>query len=130
MSYRGPVFAVLLGLVLLGVDVGAAQITGTLGTSPSNATSRALDQLNQSVMRPVPSLPPAPVVRPATVWVPDQYIRVPGVASDVHVPAHWEHRLPSGQLYSPPLVGTTPEGQAVPLPPGSYPSTRPSLFAD
>lgn len=130
MSHGGAVLGVFLSVVLLGAGVGAAQITGTLGTSPGNATSRALDQLERSVTRPVPALPPAPVVRPGSVWVPDQYIRVPGVASDVHVPAHWEHRLPGGELYSPPLVGTTPDGRSVPLPPGSYPPARPGLFAD
>jgi hypothetical protein len=130
MSHRGLVLGVVLGVVLLGAGVCAAQITGTLGTRPGNAASRALDQLERSVTRPVPALPPAPVVRPDSVWVPDQYIRFPGVASDVHVPAHWEHRLPSGELYSPPLVGTTPEGRSVPLPPGTYPPARPGLFSD
>jgi hypothetical protein len=130
MHQRGPGLGVVLGVVLLGAGVCAAQITGTLGTRPGNATSRALDQLERSVTRPVPALPPAPFVRPDSVWVPDQYIRVPGVASDVHVPPHWEHRLPSGELYSPPLVGTTPEGRSVPLPPGTYPPARPGLFSD
>ena len=66
-------------------------------------TQQAVDQITRSVTRPLPSLAPPVVARPNSVWVPEQF--APG---DVRVPAHWEHRLPDGSLYVPPLVVTDP----------------------
>jgi hypothetical protein len=49
---------------------------------------------------------PAPA--PRSVWVPDQYVRVPGEPNPVHVPGHWEHRLPGGTLSVPPVTVERP----------------------
>lgn len=81
--------------------------------------SRALDQARDSAMRPVPSLPPTSVSRPDMVQ--DRFVGVPGSGGQAHIPAHWERRLPDGESYVPPLTGSTPEGQVVQYPAGTYP---------
>jgi hypothetical protein len=84
------------------------------------ASSGALDQIERSVTRPLPQAPPpAPVPRPDSVWVPDRSVATPG--GTVHVPGHWERRLPTGDHHVPPLVVCTPGGQCAPEPGGTRP---------
>ena len=104
-------------VLLVGIAVAGAQLPSPL-RSP---TSRAIDQLRDSSMRPIPTAPPAAIARPETTWVPDRFVTVPGIPSQVHIPAHWEHRLPDGESYVPPLTGLTPEGRVIQFPAGSYP---------
>jgi hypothetical protein len=85
------------------------------GGGPS---SRALDQLERSVTRPLPSVPPATSPRSDQVWVPDRIVPTPG--GTVHVPGHWERTVPStGEYYVPPLVVCTPGGQCTAEPAGA-----------
>ena len=76
-------------------------------------TRRAVDQMNSSSMRgvPVPPLPATP--RPDMVWVPDQYVPVPGHPGGVHVPGHWNQVTPDGHVIVPPLTVTVPGTGAV-----------------
>jgi hypothetical protein len=76
-------------------------------------TGRAVDQLNSSSMRgvPVPRAPVAP--RPDMVWVPDQYVPVPGHPTGIYVPGHWRQITPDGHVIMPPLTGTVPGTGAV-----------------
>ena len=66
-------------------------------------TQQAVDQINRSSMRPLPSLAPREAPRAGDLWVPEHF-----TLGDVKVPAHWERRLPDGRLYVPPLVVTDP----------------------
>src|SRR5437879_12787266 len=102
-------------LVLLsGTPVAGAPLPSTL-TTPR---SRALDQLRNSSMRPIPTTPPAATARPDSTWVPDRFVTVPGTPGQVHVPAHWERRLSDGESYVPPLTGLTPDGRVSRVPAG------------
>jgi hypothetical protein len=71
-------------------------------------TGRAVDQLNSSSMRGQPAPPAAS--RPAAdmVWVPDQYVPIPGQPGGVHVPGHWVQVTPDGHVNRPPLTVTVP----------------------
>ena len=91
-----------------------AQLGG--GSTPS---SRAIDQIERSVTRPLPPLPPAPAPRSDSVWVPDRY--VPGSAGPVHVPGHWEQRVSPYEVQVPPLVACTPGGDCALVPGGVRP---------
>jgi hypothetical protein len=104
-------------LLLVGITTAGAQLPSTL-TTP---TSRALNQLRDSSMRPIPTAPPAPIARPDSTWVPDRFVTVPGIPSQVHIPAHWERRLLDGESYVPPLTGLTTDGRVIQFPAGSYP---------
>ncbi|HXH85039.1 MAG TPA: hypothetical protein VNN07_19175 [Candidatus Tectomicrobia bacterium] len=42
------------------------------------------------------------------IWVPDRWVRIPGEPTPVHVPGHWERRLPSGDVHVPPLTVERP----------------------
>ncbi len=66
-------------------------------------TQQAVDQINRSSMRPLPSLAPREAARAGDVWVPEHF-----TLGDVRVPAHWERRLPDGRLHVPPLLITDP----------------------
>jgi hypothetical protein len=89
------------------------------GTTPSGAI---FDRLNRSTTRPVPQTP-APTVRPPDMsWVPDRFVQVPGTAGQVLVPGHWERRLSDHEVYTPPLIGRTPQGDAtIQFPAGTRP---------
>ena len=103
---------------LLAVII-VAQATPRLGsTSPG---SRALDQLNNSVTRPVPALPPPTGQHSADVWVPDRVVPVPDQPSGLMVPGHWERRVAPNQNYVPPMVITSPDGRTVTVPGGILP---------
>jgi hypothetical protein len=109
---------VAAGLLVAGGATAALASGPTLpsGTAhslrgPGAATTGALvDRLNAESMRPLAVPPPAVVPRPDMVWVPDRYVSVPGAPEGVHVPGHWERRLPSGDVYVPPLVIRHPHG--------------------
>jgi hypothetical protein len=89
------------------------------GTTPSGAI---FDRLNRSSTRPVPQTP-APTVRPPDMsWVPDRFVQVPGTDGQLLVPGHWERRLSDHEVYTPPLTGRTPQGDAtIHFPAGTRP---------
>jgi hypothetical protein len=66
-------------------------------------TQRAVDQMNSSSMRGVPTPPPAarPAPRP-DVWVPDRFVSAPGAPAGVFEPGHWVQYTPEGQRIAPP----------------------------
>lgn len=82
-------------------------------------TSRALDQLERAVTRPLPAVPPREVAPPDRVWVPDRYIAGPGGLT--HVPAHWERRITDREFHVPPLVACGAERPCVLVPAGVRP---------
>ncbi len=89
------------------------------GTTPGGAM---FDRLNQSSTRPVPTTPAPTVRQPDMLWVPDRFVQVPGVDGQVLVPGHWERRLSDHEVYTPPLTGRTPQGDAtVNFPAGTRP---------
>ena len=71
---------------------------------------RSLDRLEREVTRPVPQAPPPPASRPSDVWVPDRFVSDPSSGQLVQVPGHWQRRLPSGELYGPPITVCTAAG--------------------
>lgn len=80
-------------------------------------TGRAVDQINGMSTRSLPSVGANPVPSPRSVWVPDQYVRLPGEPNPVHIPGHWEHRLPNGDLSVPPVTVERPsDGTSQTLP--------------
>jgi hypothetical protein len=104
MTYFWRCASVLvLGGAML-VSCSAARAEGVTPIRPGGTTTQqAVDQINRSAMRPLPTPPPAPVYRPDTVWVPDRW-----ALGDVRVPGHWERRLPDGSMYVPPLIVSDP----------------------
>jgi len=107
--------ASVLGALLLA-QAGATPRTG--GRTPSGS---ALDQLTNSVTRPLPAVPPPAGQHPADVWVPDRFVPVPGQPGSAYVPGHWERRISGRENYVPPLVVTMPDGRTVTLPAGVIP---------
>jgi hypothetical protein len=72
-------------------------------------TSQAVNQMNATSMRGVPSVASRPVVRDSMVWVPERAVRLLGEGT-VMVPGHWERRLPEGrEVYVSPLTVRDPE---------------------
>lgn len=106
MSAKSIVNALFVGAWLV------AQLGG--GGTPS---SRAIDQIERSVTRPLPSLPPAPPPRSDSVWVPDRY--VPGPSGPFHVPGHWEQSVGPNEVRVPPMVVCTPAGECALVPAGT-----------
>lgn len=85
-------------------------------------TGRAVDQLNQMSMRPLPSADPRPVVRDDMVWVPDRTIRVPGLG-EATAPGHWEQLTPEGRRQVPSVTVVDPStGTVTSYPAGNYPA--------
>ncbi len=107
--------------VCLAAAPGVAVAQARLPSTQVTPMSRTLDQLRDSAMRAIPSVPPPVVARPDTVWVPDRFVTIPGTAGLVHIPAHSERRLPDGDSYVPPLAGVAPDGHTVLVPAGRYP---------
>jgi len=84
-------------------------------------TSRAVDQMNTTSMRGVPSVAPRPPVRDPMIWVPARVVPLPGLGT-VMVPGHWERRLDGGRVHVPPLPVRDPEtGSTTTLPAGVRP---------
>jgi hypothetical protein len=100
--------AVVMASQLGGGAPGAGGRTG----SPA---SGALDQLERSVTRPLPSVPPPPPGRSQRIWVPDRHVPAPD-GSAIRVPGHWEYRQPSGEYQRPPLLVCTPDGRCATAP--------------
>lgn len=104
----------LVNMRIAGCLLGGVLVAFQLGPT---TTGRAVDQINGMSSRPL--LPvAAPSVAPSrSVWVPDQYVRLPGEPSPVVVPGHWELRLPNGHLAVPPVtVGRPSDGTHQTLP--------------
>jgi hypothetical protein len=113
----------LLGAALVASAALAPTALGQVksppgGTTPSGAI---FDRLRESTTRPVPQVPPPVVVPPDMTWVPDRHVHVPGVDGPVLVPGHWERRLSTHEVYTPPLTGTTPRGDIIHFPAGAQP---------
>ena len=113
---RGHEFVAGLAVAFLLAQVGATPRMGS--TSPS---SRALDQLSNSVTRPMPAVPTPAGQHPSDVWVPDRIVPVPDQPGGLIVPGHWERRLSDHQHYVPPLTATTPDGRVLTVPGGVMP---------
>jgi hypothetical protein len=88
-----------LGCVF-GILAGGAMAVPLGPTS----TQRAVDQMNSSSMRGVPTPPPAAqaAARPNAVWVPDRFVSAPGAPAGVFEPGHWVMYTPEGQRIAPP----------------------------
>ena len=112
---RGHVLSAVLAGVLL------AQATATPRIGPTSPSSRALDQLTNSVTRPMPAAPLPSGQSPADMWVPDRIVPTPDQPGGLMVPGHWERRVSDHQNYMPPLIGTTPDGRTAPIPGGFVP---------
>jgi hypothetical protein len=108
-------------------------VWGALVFQPSvtagTAGSRAVNQINRSVTRPVPTVPSRKVPAQDRVWVPDRYV----AGSDgllLHVPGHWERRVNDHEVHTPPVVACpTGPGTCVLVPSGirPKPEVRPGL---
>jgi hypothetical protein len=86
-------------------------------------TSQAVNQMNATSTRPLPSYAPREVVRERNVWVPARSVPLPGQGT-VSVPGHFERRLDNGDVYVPPLTIRNPAtGVTTTLPAGAH---RPS----
>ena len=107
-----------LALGTAGCLLGGAMLV-PLGPT---TTSQAVNQMNATSMRGVPSVASRPVVRDSMIWVPDRAVRLPGEGT-VMVPGHWERRLPDGrEVYVPPLTVRNPEtGATTALPAATRP---------
>jgi hypothetical protein len=115
MSLRG----VIISTVLVAQLGGGVRATPFRGTTPAGP---ALDRLERSVTRPVPTLPPPPTGQsPADVWVPGRTVPVPDQPGGAIVPGHWERRLSDREHYVPPLTLTTPDGRVFTTPGGVMP---------
>jgi len=117
---------VLLGVAVV-VSTAAPQLaSGQMrpalgGTTPSGAI---FDHLNDATTRSMPQAPPPTIPAPESTWVPDRYVQVPGTDGPVMVPGHWERRLSDHEVYTPPLLGRTPNGDIINFPAGVRPPTN------
>ena len=114
---------VLLGVaVILNTavpQVASSQMRSPLsGTTPSGAI---FDRFHYSTTRPMPQVSSPTAPTPEATWVPDRTVQVPGTDSPVFVPGHWERRLSDHEVYTPPLLGRTPNGDIVNFPAGTRP---------
>ena len=114
---------VLVGLaVILNIavpQVASSQMRSPLGgTTPSGAM---FDRFHDSTMRPMPQAPSPTAPIPEATWVPDRTVQGPGTDGPVAVPGHWERRLSDHEVYTPPLLGRTPNGDIVNFPAGTRP---------
>lgn len=81
-------------------------------------TSQAVNQMNATSMRPLPSVAPAPAVGETMIWVPTRVVPLPGRGTVV-APGHWERRLGAHEVHVPPLTVRNPEtGATTVLPAG------------
>ena len=116
---------VLLGVAVI-VSTAAPQLaSGQMrpalgGTTPSGAI---FDHLNDATTHPMPQAPSPTIPTPESTWVPDRYVQVPGTDGPVMVPGHWERRLSDHEVYTPPLLGRTPNGDIINFPAGVRPPT-------
>jgi hypothetical protein len=90
-------------------------------------TSQAVNQMNATSMRPLPSVAPRQAVGETMIWVPTRVVPLPGQGTVV-APGHWERRLGPHEVYVPPLTVRNPEtGATTALPAGSRPPTEERL---
>ena len=90
-------------------------------------TSQAVNQMNATSMRPLPSVAPTPAMGETMIWVPTRVVPFPGQGTVV-APGHWERRLGAHEVYVPPLTVRNPEtGATTVLPAGSRPPTEERL---
>jgi hypothetical protein len=114
----------VLMIVLVGASAGMHEAAlGQMrppagGATPSGAI---FDRLHNQTTRPVPQAPPPSVRAPDMMWVPDRFVQVPGTSAPVLVPGHWERRLGTHEVYTPPLSGQSPNGDIVQFPAGTHP---------
>lgn len=115
--------ATLVGAaVILSVGMHEAAL-GQMKSGPGGATPSGaiFDRLHDSTTRPVPQVPPPTARPPASTWVPDRLVQVPGVDTPVLVPGHWERRLGDHEVYTPPLAGRSQNGDVILFPAGIQP---------
>ena len=115
--------ATLLGIALV-LNVTLPQVAWSQMKSPPGGTTPSgamFDRLHDATTRGVPQVPPPTVPTPAETWVPDRYVQVPGTDGFVQVPGHWERRLSDHEVYTPPLLGRTPNGDSINFPAGVRP---------
>ena len=119
--------AVFLALMLIAVIVNVAvpQVASSQMKSPPGGTTPSgaiFDRLHDATMRrPMPQVPSPTAPTPDATWVPDRSVQVPGTDSPVFVPGHWERRLSDHEVYTPPLLGRTPNGDIINFPAGTRP---------
>jgi len=92
------------------------------------STSRAVNQMNSTSMRPLPSVAPRATPQEPMVWVPDRHVPLPG-AGTVVVPGHWERRLEQQRdVHVPALTVRNPvTGETTTLPAGQRPPVEDRL---
>jgi hypothetical protein len=90
---------------IAGCLLGGVLVAFQLGPT---TTGRAVDQINGMSSRPLPPVGANPVAPSRSVWVPGQYVRLPGEPTPALVPGHWELRLPGGTLSVPPVTVERP----------------------
>jgi hypothetical protein len=108
---------VVLGLGVHGLALGQSK-SPPRGTTPAGAI---FDGLQSSTTRPVPQVAPPTVRTPDMTWVPDRFVQVPGVDTQVLVPGHWERPLGNGEVHTPPMAGRSLTGDVVQFPAGAHP---------
>ena len=87
-------------------------------------TSQAVNQMNATSMRPLPSVAVPPSVGETMIWVPTRVVPLPGQGTVV-APGHWERRLDAHKVYVPPLaVRNLETGATTVLPAGIRPPTE------
>jgi hypothetical protein len=116
---------VLLGVVVI-LNVATPQVAWSQMKSPPGGTTPSgaiFDHLNDATTHPMPQAPSPTIPTPESTWVPDRYVQVPGTDGPVMVPGHWERRLSDHEVYTPPLLGRTPNGDIINFPAGVRPPT-------
>jgi hypothetical protein len=117
MSQRSASLLRRLGRGTVGCLLAGAMMV-PLGPT---TTSQAVNQMNATSMRGLPSVAPRPIVRDSTLWVPTRVVPLPGEGTVV-VPGHWERRLEGRDVYVPSLTVRNPEtGVTTTLPAGVRP---------
>jgi hypothetical protein len=90
-------------------------------------TSQAVNQMNATSTRPLPSVTPPPRGGETMIWVPTRVVPLPGQGTVV-APGHWERRLGAHEVYVPPLTVRNPQtGATTALPAGIRPPTEERL---
>ena len=117
MSFMIPSLVRRLARGAVGCLLGGAM---AIQLGPTT-TSQAVNQMNATSMRGLPSVERRPVVRDSMIWVPERHVRLPGEGLVV-VPGHWERRLDGRDVFVPPLNVRHPEtGATKTLPAGTLP---------
>jgi hypothetical protein len=118
MRLRGVLLGVTVLLSLAAPQLVSGQMRSPGGSPPGDAI---FDHLNDSTTQPLPRVPSPTVPSPLESWVPDRYVQTPRGDNPVLVPGYWERRLSDHEVYTPPLLGTTPNGDVINFPAGVRP---------